>query len=292
MPLRRDYTGRKYNHLTLLEYSRPGGQGIGCYWKAQCDCGTEREVIAKEVIRGKLQTCGNSCPLTRKQQLIREASQRRETRKTQHKHLSQEALLQRRSQQLGQPRECKYCQTAHPLTPDYWYGLDLTNWKPSCKTQGIQRTKRWYQNNIDHAKEYQRNYRRSHPDHRKKYPRNRAGATEYRRRRRLEPQYRLADSLRNRLNRAIHGSYRGGSAVRDLGCTIPELINYLESKFQPGMNWANWGIKGWHIDHIKPLSSFNLSDPEQVRIACHYTNLQPLWATDNLSKGATLPNSP
>jgi len=58
----------------------------------------------------------------------------------------------------------------------------------------------------------------------------------------------------------------------------------LESKFQPDMNWDNWASDGWHIDHIKPLASFDLTDREQLLIACHYTNLQPLWAKDNIAK--------
>ena len=51
------------------------------------------------------------------------------------------------------------------------------------------------------------------------------------------------------------------------------------------MNWKNYGFRGWHIDHIKPLSSFDLSDRNQLLEACHYTNLQPLWWYENLSKG-------
>jgi hypothetical protein len=76
---------------------------------------------------------------------------------------------------------------------------------------------------------------------------------------------------------------KAGSAVSDLGCSIPELKAYLEKMFQPGMTWENWGA--WHIDHIIPLASFDLTDREQFLKACHYTNLQPLWAPDNQRKG-------
>ena len=69
-----------------------------------------------------------------------------------------------------------------------------------------------------------------------------------------------------------------------MGCTISELKSYLESKFQPEMTWDNWALDGWHIDHIKPLVSFDLTDRNQLLESCHYTNLQPLWATDNLIK--------
>ena len=99
-------------------------------------------------------------------------------------------------------------------------------------------------------------------------------------------QFKLSINLRNRLNDALKNNYKSVSAVRDLGCTVEELKKYLESKFSPGMTWDNWTIDGWHIDHIKPLSSFDLTDRNQLLEACHYTNLQPLWAKDNLSKGA------
>jgi hypothetical protein len=95
---------------------------------------------------------------------------------------------------------------------------------------------------------------------------------------------RISVNLRNRLNRAIKGNYRTGSAVRDLGCSINGVKSHLESLFQPGMTWENYGCKGWHIDHITPLNAFDLCDLQQVKKACHYMNLQPLWAKDNISK--------
>jgi len=97
--------------------------------------------------------------------------------------------------------------------------------------------------------------------------------------------YKLKANLRGRFYHAIKDNAKGGSAVRALGCSVSELKVYLESQFQPGMSWDNWSRNGWHIDHVIPLNNFNLSDSEQVKQACHYTNLQPLWAKDNLRKG-------
>lgn len=91
----------------------------------------------------------------------------------------------------------------------------------------------------------------------------------------------IANRLRKRLSQAIKNK---SSHIKNLGCSIEFLIKYIENKFEDGMTWDNWGIYGWHIDHIKPLSSFDLTDPAQVKEACNYTNLQPLWAKDNLSK--------
>ena len=103
-------------------------------------------------------------------------------------------------------------------------------------------------------------------------------------RRKVDINYKLLVNLRKRLHCAIRNNQRSGSAVRDLGCSIEELKTYLESKFQPGMTWDNWSPTGWHIDHIVPLKSFDLTDREQLLRACHYTNLQPLWAKGNLKK--------
>ena len=68
-----------------------------------------------------------------------------------------------------------------------------------------------------------------------------------------------------------------------LGCSFEHAKTYIENQFQPGMTWDNYGE--WHIDHKHPLSLFDLSDREQFLKACHYTNLQHLWAIDNLKKG-------
>jgi hypothetical protein len=97
-------------------------------------------------------------------------------------------------------------------------------------------------------------------------------------------QYKTSVLLRSRLNQAIKGLIKSGSAIRDLGCSISELKAHLEVQFEPDMTWGNWSRKGWHIDHIKPLAAFDLSNPKELKEACHYKNLQPLWAKDNLVK--------
>ena len=100
----------------------------------------------------------------------------------------------------------------------------------------------------------------------------------------IDPIFKLKKTLRKRILQAIKGKCKVGSAIRDMGCTPEKLKLHLESLFQPGMIWNNHGTYGWHIDHIVPLASFDLTDREQFLKACHYTNLQPLWARDNLSK--------
>jgi len=103
------------------------------------------------------------------------------------------------------------------------------------------------------------------------------------------PHSKICRELRARtkliLKRAL-ASKRIGPISNLIGCTGKELVVHLESQFEPGMSWDN--RSEWHIDHIAPISSFNLLDPEQRAKASHYTNLQPLWAKENLQKGNKL----
>ena len=133
-------------------------------------------------------------------------------------------------------------------------------------------------NSEKHA-EYQAEYRKANRDKARAYVRNRLDN---------DVQYRLSMGLRSRMRQAIKNGYKSGSAVNDLGCSINELKVYLESLFEIGMTWGNWALDGWHLDHIKPLAAFDLTDRDQFLEACHYTNLQPLWAKDNLRKGAKI----
>lgn len=97
-------------------------------------------------------------------------------------------------------------------------------------------------------------------------------------------EYKILDTLRSRVNTAIRRD-NGTKAFKTmslLGCTIEELKNHLESLFQEGMSFDNHGE--WHIDHIIPCTSFDLTDPEQQKLCFNWTNLQPLWAKENISK--------
>ena len=146
-------------------------------------------------------------------------------------------------------------------------------WNENNKERNKSRCKEWYEKNIDHVKQY----KKTHKD-------EKAGERFYARYQE-DLLFRLKVQLRNRLRSAIAGNYKAGSAVGDLGCSIDEFKAYMETLFKPGMSWDNWGVHGFHIDHIIPLASFDLSDRDQFLKACHYTNLRPLWSEENLKKG-------
>ena len=95
--------------------------------------------------------------------------------------------------------------------------------------------------------------------------------------------FKLIKILRSRLNSAIKNNHKSGSAVRDLGCSVEFLKQYLESQFLPGMTWNNYGTY-WQIDHIVPLFIFDLTDRDQFVKAVNYANLQPLTIKDHIKK--------
>lgn len=104
-----------------------------------------------------------------------------------------------------------------------------------------------------------------------------------------DPLFRLAASTRARLHKVLHrSSIKKCFKTNELiSCSAEQLKQWLESQFVSGMTWENYGTH-WHVDHKLPLASFDLIDRTQLFTACHYTNLQPLTAFDNMSKGAKL----
>jgi len=93
--------------------------------------------------------------------------------------------------------------------------------------------------------------------------------------------FKLIHNCRVRIRRALISKSK--RTMKLLGCTVTELWKHLEKQFQPGMTRENYGE--WHVDHIKPCALFDLTRDEEQAICFHYTNLQPLWAVDNIRKG-------
>ena len=100
--------------------------------------------------------------------------------------------------------------------------------------------------------------------------------------------FKLACYLRTRIGEILRGKIKANPTIKLLGCSMEYLKQHLENQFKYGMNWDNWGRgwhgKGkqeWHVDHIKPIVSFNLNKPKEQKKCFHYINLRPLWAKDN-----------
>lgn len=161
----------------------------------------------------------------------------------------------------------------------------------------LAKNKAYRQDNLSAVNAYQKEYRQENAEITKIY------AADYREKNRdkirqdmrvyvntrnkTDLNFKLRGTVRARLQTAVRNNQKAGSAIRDLGCTIPEFKLYIESLFQPGMTWDNWGHYGdniWNLDHKIALSTFDLTDREQFLKACHYTNMQPLWSKDNFLK--------
>ena len=106
----------------------------------------------------------------------------------------------------------------------------------------------------------------------------------YRNKMQTDPVFLIRSRIRGRFNIALkrQGTQKKNKTMEYIGCSKEELKKYIELQFVDGMSWDNKGK--WHIDHIKPLSSFDLSDEKQVFEAMNFRNLQPLWAQDNIRK--------
>lgn len=130
------------------------------------------------------------------------------------------------------------------------------------------------------AKKYRKKYIKENKDWWRKYER------EYRKNRRQEDMFfKIKGNISSRLSDLINKRNISKNTLKLIGCNRDQFLKYIESLFIEGMNWENYGIKGWHVDHILPLSSFDLTKEEEVIKACNYKNLQPLWWKDNLEKG-------
>lgn len=141
--------------------------------------------------------------------------------------------------------------------------------------------------------EYQREYQRWYRQTNEKYQSWRREWAKTRQRthgkkiyamRMAKPNERIAAGLRRRIPNAVRGVCFSPRTKELLGISLQGFKNYLEKKFVEGMSWDNYGK--WHADHTLPLSSFDLSKEEELRKAFHYTNIQPMWARQNLQKYA------
>lgn len=106
--------------------------------------------------------------------------------------------------------------------------------------------------------------------------------------RKLNMDFKLKEYLRSRIYHVLKGLNKSKPTMKLIGCSIEFLKKYVASKFKRGMSWNNYGFYGWHIDHIRPCASFDLSKPEEQKKCFNYKNLQPLWAKDNILKSDKL----
>jgi len=160
------------------------------------------------------------------------------------------------------------------------------------KEKNKEQIKQWCLNNKEKLKKYRQQYYLNNLEKNKKQMKQwRLNNKEkinsyYKNKTKTDPIYKFAKNQRKRTWAALKGISKCESTLILLGCSIEECWNHLEQQFKPGMTRDNYGL--WHIDHIIPCASFDLNDSEQQKFCFHYTNLQPLWAIDNMKKGIKL----
>ncbi len=151
-------------------------------------------------------------------------------------------------------------------------------YKEKNKEKISKRMKIYTAENKERIREYKKRHRYNNivlKEKKKAYHRNR---------RKTDIEYAMLCNMRKRLWDALKGHSKSASTMQLIGCTVGELMLYLETQFTDGMSWDNYGR--WHVDHIKPCAVFDLTDPAQQKECFHYSNLQPLWAKENIAKGA------
>jgi len=147
----------------------------------------------------------------------------------------------------------------------------------------------WYKNNKDKVKNRMEQYRLTHKKEIKIYGKeyknkNQKKINRYRNNKlKTDINFKLSHYLRSRMCLALKGNPKLSTTIKLVDCSIKKLKQHLEKQFKQGMTWNNYGK--WHIDHIRPCASFDLSKPEEQHKCFNWKNLQPLWATENCSKG-------
>jgi hypothetical protein len=171
-------------------------------------------------------------------------------------------------------KKCKICKLEKPIQEFHVAKENRGGRKNSCKICENQDGRDYYLNNKHKSQEY-------HQKNRLKI--NAAKALYQKRRLLIDVNFKLKKNLSKRINDALHKNIKSLKTIELLGCSVMDFKNYFQSKFQDGMSWDNYGK--WHIDHIRPCASFDLSDPKQQLECFNFKNLQPLWALDNIRKG-------
>ncbi len=134
------------------------------------------------------------------------------------------------------------------------------------KEKENQRVKKWRKNNRKKSRKYYKNYLMN--------------------RRENDIIFKITCNLRNRIRKVLKGNTKSLNTMFLIGCEIDYLMFHIQEQFTSGMSWDNYG--DWHMDHIKPCSLFDLSKPDQQRKCFHFSNLQPLWAIENIRKGSKI----
>jgi hypothetical protein len=193
-------------------------------------------------------------------------------------------------------KKCTKCGEIKPLSDFYVHHFTKDGHRASCKLCWITMTKKyrathyefcrtnerkWYLNNKEINRKASALWRKNNPD------RTRLLAKKYTIKKRATIRGKLEHCISSAINSSLKKSTKARRSWETLvGYTVDQLKRHLEKKFKDGMTWSNYGKNGWEIDHKIPLSAFNFEKPEDIdfKRCWALSNLQPLWAIDNIRK--------
>jgi hypothetical protein len=175
---------------------------------------------------------------------------------------------------LSRNKHAKYMRRWRKRRPNYYRSLKWKIYKRNWTKNKRKLDKQFYNKELIKNKLWKRSNREKINPIRNNYDKNK---------RKIDNNFKILCNLRIRICNTLKRNTKSVSTLNLLGCSIEFLKKHLQSKFQSGMSFSNYGK--WHIDHIRPCKSFDLSKVSEQRKCFNYTNLQPLWARDNLSKG-------
>jgi len=250
-----DITGQRFSRLVVISYSHSKGN---TYWNCLCNCGNKTVVSKPNLFSGDIKSCG--C-------LLKETYANKRTTEEDKKKKARIRDARYRAGEYGKES----------------VKIRGKKYRESDKgRKKIQETGKAYRQTERH-KQLRREYYHSgkgkqiqQANKKKRYNNN--------------LNYRMRVKLKNKIYDILKkfGADKKNTTIELLGCDIEFFLKYMENKFEEGMTWENYGYETWHIDHIIPVSSFDLTKEEEQRKCWHYTNLQPLWAKDNIKKGAKI----
>lgn len=182
-------------------------------------------------------------------------------------------------------KRCYACGEHKPYGEFYMSSKSADGLRYQCKGCSSAERAKWRSENPDKVAEQKRRYKSNNPD------KVRAQKARTQARRLSRSSGRIDADIRTALNADMRCIARYGKDVYGLlGYDAKQLMDALEDKFKPGMTWDNYGVNGWHIDHVFPLNGVKYDSPDDPEFAKVWSigNLQPLWAEENIAKGDKL----
>ena len=285
-----DLTGRRFGQLVAL---KPVDSSVmRRAWLCECDCGTTKPVRTDALMRGNTKSCGN---------------------RDRHRRANPDGLLfygPLMPRELAIEKGLKWYVSGSACPYGHVCERQVRNWacRECVADKNAANCKQWYENKgRDQVIAAAKNWVKQHPNKRKEIANRYAAAMRadpiknalHNKRRREgnryelhriryqeDANYRLLIGLKARIKCALklQSGRKAYKTAALLGCTLPEFKKWIASQFSGDMSWDNYAYETWHLDHIRPCASFDLTDPAQQLVCFSWANQQPLPASENMSK--------